>query len=175
MSDSHSLFRSARIISMCTLLSRILGLARDMICASIFGTGMVWDAFTVAFKIPNLFRLPLREGAFSAAFIPIFTEHIEKRGRAEALAFANIIATALIIIVGSFVLVGKAPFFTIPRIFPMQEKWQLVFKLLIIMFPYVFFICLVAFMAAVLNTIHHFLMPALAPIAMNVCWILGQF
>ncbi len=134
---------------------------------------MVWDAFTVAFKIPNLFRRLFGEGAFSAAFIPIFTEHIEKRGRAEALAFANIIATALIIIIGSIVLVGEGAFFTIPKIFQMQEKWQLVFKLLIIMFPYVFFVCLVAFMAAVLNTIHHFLMPALAPIAMNVCWILG--
>ncbi len=173
MSDSHNLFRSARIISVCTLLSRILGLIRDMVCASIFGTGMVWDAFTVAFKIPNLFRRLFGEGAFSAAFIPIFTEHIEKRGRAEALAFANIIATALVIIVGSIVLVGEGAFFTIPKIFQMQEKWQLVFKLLIIMFPYVFFVCLVAFMAAVLNTFHHFLMPALAPIAMNVCWILG--
>ncbi|MBI5307104.1 MAG: murein biosynthesis integral membrane protein MurJ, partial [Planctomycetes bacterium] len=76
MSDSHNLFRSARIISICTLLSRILGLARDMICASVFGTGMVWDAFTVAFKIPNLFRRLFGEGAFSAAFIPLFTEHI---------------------------------------------------------------------------------------------------
>ena len=173
MSDSHRLFRSAKIISICTLLSRILGLARDMICAGIFGTGMVWDAFTVAFKIPNLFRRLFGEGAFSAAFIPIFTEHIEKRGKAEALVFANIIATALIIILGSIVLMGEGVFFTIPKMFQMQEKWQLIFKLLIIMFPYVFFICLVAFMAAVLNTIHHFLMPALAPVAMNVCWILG--
>jgi putative peptidoglycan lipid II flippase len=88
MSESHNLFRSVRIISICTFLSRILGLARDMICASIFGTGMVWDAFTVAFKIPNLFRRLFGEGALSAAFIPIFTEHIEKRGKAEALALS---------------------------------------------------------------------------------------
>ena len=173
MSDSSSLFRSARIISICTLLSRILGLVRDMICASIFGTGMVWDAFTVAFKIPNLFRRLFGEGAFSAAFIPVFTEHIEKRGRAEALAFANIIATALIIIVGGAVLVGEGAFFTIPRIFQLHEKWQLVFKLLSIMFPYIFFISIVAFMAAVLNTVRHFLLPALAPVVMNACWILG--
>src|SRR4030065_2286772 len=173
MSETHNLFRSVRVISVCTFLSRILGLVRDMICASIFGTGMVWDAFTVAFKIPNLFRRLFGEGAFSAAFIPIFTEHIEKRGRAEALAFANIIATALVIIVGSIVLVGEGAFFTIPKIFQMQEKWQLVFKLLMIMFPYVFFVCLVAFMAAALDTLGHFLMPAPAPIAMNVCWILG--
>ncbi|HHT9151670.1 MAG TPA: lipid II flippase MurJ, partial [Candidatus Wujingus californicus] len=154
-------------------MSRILGLARDMICASIFGTGMVWDAFTVAFKIPNLFRRLFGEGALSAAFIPIFTEHIEKRGKAEAMVFVNVVATVLIIILGGLVFLGEGSFFTIPKIFQVQEKWQLVFKLSIIMFPYVFFICLVAFMGAVLNTLHHFFMPAFAPVVMNVCWILG--
>ncbi|HHT9127223.1 MAG TPA: murein biosynthesis integral membrane protein MurJ [Candidatus Wujingus californicus] len=173
MSESHNLFRSVRIISVCTFLSRILGLARDMICASIFGTGMVWDAFTVAFKIPNLFRRLFGEGALSAAFIPIFTEHIEKRGKAEAMVFVNVVATVLIIILGGLVFLGEGSFFTIPKIFQVQEKWQLVFKLSIIMFPYVFFICLVAFMGAVLNTLHHFFMPAFAPVVMNVCWILG--
>ncbi|OHB41982.1 MAG: murein biosynthesis integral membrane protein MurJ [Planctomycetes bacterium GWB2_41_19] len=144
-----------------------------MICASIFGTGMVWDAFAVAFKIPNLFRRLFGEGALSAAFIPIFTEYIEKRGKAEAMAFVNVIATVLIIILGGIVLLGEGSFFAIPRMFHVQEKWQLVFKLSIIMFPYVFFICLVAFMGAVLNTLHHFFMPAFAPVVMNVCWILG--
>lgn len=173
MSESHSLFSSVRLISICTFLSRVLGLARDMICASIFGTGMVWDAFTVAFKIPNLFRRLFGEGALSAAFIPVFTEQIEKRGRQDALAFVNIVATVLIIILGGIVLLGEGIFFTIPRIFQIQEKWQLIFKLSIIMFPYVFFICLVAYMGAVLNTLHHFFMPAFAPVVMNICWILG--
>ncbi len=173
MSESHNLFRSVRVISVYTFLSRILGLARDMICASIFGTGMVWDAFTVAFKIPNLFRRLFGEGALSAAFIPVFTEHIEKRGREEAMDFANVIATVLIIILGGIVLIGEGSFFVIPKIFHVQEKWQLVYKLLIIMFPYVFFICLVAFMGSVLNTLNHFFMPAFAPVVMNICWILG--
>ncbi|GJQ47256.1 MAG: putative lipid II flippase MurJ [Candidatus Jettenia caeni] len=144
-----------------------------MICASIFGTSMVWDAFTVAFKIPNLFRRLFGEGALSAAFIPIFTEQIEKHGKAEAWKFANIIATLLIIILGGIVLLGEVSFFAIPKIFQIQEKWQLIYKLLIVMFPYVLFICLVAFIGSVLNTIHHFFMPAFAPVVMNVCWILG--
>lgn len=173
MSNSYSLFRSVRIISVCTFLSRVLGLIRDMICASIFGTSMVWDAFTVAFKIPNLFRRLFGEGALSAAFIPVFTEEIEKRGTAEAWKFANIIATLLIIILGGIVLFGEGVFFAIPKIFQVQEKWQLIYKLLIIMFPYVLFICLVAFIGSVLNTVHHFFMPAFAPVVMNVCWILG--
>src|SRR3972149_2514147 len=111
MSESHNLFRSVRIISVCTFLSRILGLVRDMICASIFGTGMVWDAFAVAFKIPNLFRRLFGEGALSAAFIPIFTEHIEKRGRAEAMAFVNVVATVLIIILGGLVFLALSYLF----------------------------------------------------------------
>lgn len=134
---------------------------------------MVWDAFTVAFKIPNLFRRLFGEGALSAAFIPVFTEEIEKRGTAEAWKFANIIATLLIIILGGIVLFGEGVFFAIPKIFQVQEKWQLIYKLLIIMFPYVLFICLVAFIGSVLNTVHHFFMPAFAPVVMNVCWILG--
>jgi len=173
VSESKNLLRSVQTISVCTFLSRILGLARDMICASIFGTSMVWDAFTVAFKIPNLFRRLFGEGALSAAFIPIFTERIEKHGREEALVFFNVVATALIIILGGIVLVGEGSFFIIPRAFQIQEKWQLVLKLLIIMFPYVFFICLVAFMGAVLNTLRHFFMPAIAPVIMNICWIIG--
>ncbi|KAA0248948.1 MAG: murein biosynthesis integral membrane protein MurJ [Candidatus Jettenia sp.] len=173
MSGPYNLFRSVRVISVCTFLSRVLGLVRDMICASIFGTSMVWDAFTVAFKIPNLFRRLFGEGALSAAFIPIFTEQIEKHGKAEAWKFANIIATLLIIILGGIVLLGEVSFFAIPKIFQIQEKWQLIYKLLIVMFPYVLFICLVAFIGSVLNTIHHFFMPAFAPVVMNVCWILG--
>ncbi len=74
MSDIKKLIYPVRTISSCTFLSRILGLGRDIICASIFGTGLVWDAFTVAFKIPNLFRRLFGEGALSAAFIPVFTE-----------------------------------------------------------------------------------------------------
>lgn len=173
MSESGNLFQSVRIISVCTFLSRVLGLARDMICASIFGTSMVWDAFTVAFKIPNLFRRLFGEGALSAAFIPIFTEQIEKRGREEAFVFFNVVATALVIILGGIILLGEGSFFLIPRVFQIQEKWQLILKLLIIMFPYVFFICLVAFMGAVLNTLRHFFMPAFAPVVMNLCWITG--
>lgn len=134
---------------------------------------MVWDAFTIAFKIPNLFRRLFGEGALSAAFIPVFTEHIEKQGKEEAWKFAHIIATLLIIVLGGIVLLGEGSFFIIPKLFHIQEKWQLIYKLLIIMFPYVLFICLVAFIGAVLNTVHHFFMPAFAPVVMNVCWILG--
>ncbi|WP_347273596.1 murein biosynthesis integral membrane protein MurJ [Candidatus Kuenenia sp.] len=175
MSDIKKLIYSVKTISSCTFLSRILGLARDIICASIFGTGLVWDAFTVAFKIPNLFRRLFGEGALSAAFIPVFTEHIEKHGEREAWKFANIVITLLIIILGGIVFIGEGSFFAVPKLFNIHEKWQLIFKLLIILFPYVFFICIVAFMGAILNTVRHFFIPAFAPMILNICWISGAF
>ncbi|MBM4053362.1 MAG: murein biosynthesis integral membrane protein MurJ [Planctomycetes bacterium] len=173
MSDTKNLISSVKTISICTFLSRILGLARDIVCAGLFGTGVIWDAFTVAFKIPNLFRRLFGEGAISAAFIPEFTEHMEKYGNTEAWKFVNVVATFLIIILGGIVLIGEGTFFAIPKLFHVHEKWQLILKLLIIMFPYVFFICLVAFMGAILNTVRHFFIPAFAPMILNICWISG--
>ncbi|MCR4293297.1 MAG: murein biosynthesis integral membrane protein MurJ, partial [Candidatus Kuenenia sp.] len=103
------------------------------------------------------------------------TEHIEKHGEREAWKFANIVITLLIIILGGIVFIGEGAFFVVPKLFNIHEKWQLVFKLLIILFPYVFFICIVAFMGAILNTVRHFFIPAFAPMILNICWIVGAF
>lgn len=169
----HSVLRSAKVISICTLLSRILGLARDMICASYFGTGMVWDAFTVAFRIPNLFRRLFGEGALSAAFIPVFTDYLEHRTKADAWQLVNVVATTLVITLGGILIIGEIAFLIVPKITTLQAKWELIFRLLTIMFPYVLLICLVALAMAVLNTFKHFFMPALSPAALNVCIIAG--
>lgn len=168
-----SFLRSAKVVSFCTLLSRISGLARDMICASFFGTGMVWDAFTVAFRIPNLFRRLFGEGALSAAFIPVFTDYLENRTQEDAWQLVNVVATMLVITLGGILIVGEIAFLIIPKITTLQAKWELIFHLLKIMFPYVLLICLVALSMAVLNTLKHFFMPAIAPIALNVCMIAG--
>ncbi|MBI4007038.1 MAG: hypothetical protein HY354_00905, partial [Planctomycetes bacterium] len=173
MQHEHSFLRSAKVIGICTLLSRISGLARDMICASYFGTGMVWDAFTVAFRIPNLFRRLFGEGALSAAFIPVFTDYLENRTKAEAWQLVNIVATMLIVTLGGILIIGEIAFLIIPKITTLQAKWELIFHLLKIMFPYVLLICLVAMAMAVLNTLKHFFMPALSPVALNVCIIVG--
>lgn len=173
MQKEHSFIRSAKVISICTLLSRILGLVRDMVCASFFGTGMVWDAFTVAFRIPNLFRRLFGEGALSAAFIPVFTDYLEHRTREDAWQLVNVVATVLIITLGGILIVGEIAFLVIPKFTTLQPKWELIFHLLNIMFPYVLLICLVALAMAILNTLKHFLMPALSPIALNICIIAG--
>lgn len=169
----HSFLRSARTIGLCTFLSRVLGLGRDVLCASFFGTGMVWDAFAVAFRIPNLFRRLFGEGALTAAFIPVFTEYIERRGERESWVLVSVVATALCLFLGSIVILGEVAFYLIPKLTPLEAKWKLVFELLSIMFPYMLFICLAALVSAILNCLRHFFMPALSPAVLNLCWILG--
>jgi len=173
MQEKKSFLKSARTVSLCTLLSRVLGLARDIICASFFGTSLAWDAFVVAFKIPNLFRRLFGEGALSAAFIPVFTEYLETKGKKDAWELVNVTGTLLFIILGSLVVLAEISFSIIPTVFSLNSKWELVLSLLLITFPYVMFICMVAFAMAVLNSLKHFLMTALAPVALNACWILG--
>jgi len=173
MHEKMSFLKSAKTVSLCTLLSRILGLARDIICASFFGTSLAWDAFVVAFKIPNLFRRLFGEGALSAAFIPVFTEYLETKGKKDAWELINITGTLLFIILGGLVVLAEISFSVIPTVFSLNQKWDLVLSLLMVTFPYVLFICMVAFAMAVLNSLKHFLMPALAPVALNICWIMG--
>ncbi len=175
MSDKKNFLRSAKTISLCTLLSRILGLVRDIVCASFFGTGIAWDAFVIAFKIPNLFRRLFGEGALSAAFIPIFTEYLETKERKSAMELVYITGTALFLLLATITVLSEITFAIIPQFTPLNHKWELVLNLLMITFPYVLFICLVAFAMAILNSLKHFLMPALAPIALNICWIIGIY
>lgn len=151
----------------------MLGLVRDILCASVFGTGMVWDAFAVAFRIPNLFRRLFGEGALTAAFIPVFTEYMEKRGEREAWKLLSVVATALGIFLVLLVVLGEGFFYILPKVTPLSEKWQLVLDLSAVMLPYMPLICLAALLSAALNCLRHFLMPALSPVVLNVCWIAG--
>ncbi|WP_096895623.1 murein biosynthesis integral membrane protein MurJ [Candidatus Scalindua japonica] len=175
MQKKESFLKSAKTVSLCTLMSRALGLARDIICASYFGTSLAWDAFVVAFKIPNLFRRLFGEGALSAAFIPVFTEYLETKDRKDAWELVNITGTLLFIILGSLVVLAEISFSVVPSVVSLNHKWDLVLNLLLITFPYVLFICMVALAMAVLNSLKHFLTPALAPVMLNICWIMGVF
>jgi putative peptidoglycan lipid II flippase len=175
MQEKKSFLKSAKTVSLCTLLSRVLGLARDIICASFFGTSLAWDAFVVAFKIPNLFRRLFGEGALSAAFIPVFTEYLETKSKKDAWELVNVTGTLLFIILASLVVLAEISFSVIPSVVSLNHKWELVLSLLMITFPYVLFICMVALAMAVLNSLKHFLIPALAPVTLNICWIMGVF
>jgi putative peptidoglycan lipid II flippase len=109
----------------------------------------------------------------SAAFIPVFTEYLETKGRKDAWELVNVTGTLLFIILGSLVVLAEISFSIIPTVFSLNSKWSLVLNLLTITFPYVLFICMVALAMAVLNSLKHFLIPALAPVALNICWIMG--
>ncbi|HHT9157938.1 MAG TPA: lipid II flippase MurJ, partial [Candidatus Tripitaka californicus] len=160
----HSFISSARTISLCTLLSRILGLARDVLCASVFGTGLVWDAFAVAFRIPNLFRRLFGEGALTAAFIPTFTEYLEKKGEEEAWRLVSVVTTALALLLTLVVLAVETSLFVALRSVSLEAKWEKTLELSAIMFPYSLFICLTALVSAILNCLRHFFMPAFSPV-----------
>jgi len=162
---------SAKLIGLLTLFSRILGLGREILCASIFGVGLIWDAFLIAFLIPNLFRRIFGEGALTAAFVPVFVENLEKKGKSEAFRLLNIILTTFGLILILCVIIGLVVLFFLP-IISRSPKLVLICEMLRIMMPYLILICLAAILGAALNSMNHFLSPALAPILFNVIWIL---
>ncbi len=172
MSESSDGFiRSAGVISALTMLSRVLGLARDAVCAAFFGAGMVWDAFSFAFRIPNLFRRLFGEGALSAAFVPIFSEHLELKEPEEAWRMAGRVAGSLTLLLVGILLVGEAALTAALGLAPLSERWHLTLLLTAVMLPYMVLICLTGLAGAALNSLKRFAAPALAPVVLNVCWI----
>jgi putative peptidoglycan lipid II flippase len=173
MTDKHLVTRPAAVFSAFTIVSRVLGLFRDMLAAAVFGASLSWDAFVVAFTFPNLFRRILGEGALSSAFVPVFNEYIHHKGKKEAWQIANIVISLLTLslLILSAVVVGGL--FLAEWIFPMSERTLLIIKLSQIMFPFVIFICLVGLFMGILNTFHHLAIPAFAPALFNIVLILG--
>lgn len=173
MSDKHLVTKPAAVFSGFTILSRILGLARDIFAAAIFGAGMFWDSLVVAFTIPNLFRRIFGEGALSSSFVPIFSEYLHKKGKDEGWRIANVITSLLTITLVVLTIVIVGGIILIRGIVPLGEKADLILKLLQIVFPYVIFICLVGLFMGILNTFHKLAVPAVAPAVFNLVLIIG--
>ena len=171
MAPRPSVRQSAFIIGLCTLVSRILGMARDILGSHFFGAGMLWDAFLIAWRIPNLFRRLFGEGALTAAFVPSFVRLLETNRRAEAFALLNRLLTVLVLFLGSVTAVGIGLTYILPLFWP-DEKMRLVMDLLRILLPYVPLVCAGAILGAALNGLFRFFAPAFAPIVLNVTWIL---
>lgn len=171
--ESVRVVRSAGIVSAAVFLSRITGLVREMIMARLFGAGAVYDAFLLGFRIPNLTRDLFAEGALSAAFVPTFTEYLATKGKAEAARLANLVATAVIIFVGVFCLLGVifspalvqllAPGFTV-----VPGKFELAVTMTRIMFPFLLLVALAAQAMGVLNASNQFGVPAMASTFFNI-------
>ncbi|MGV8934717.1 MAG: murein biosynthesis integral membrane protein MurJ [Gallionellaceae bacterium] len=171
-----NLLKTLASISSLTLLSRILGFVRDMMMARIFGAGMANEAFVIAYRLPNLLRRMFAEGAFSQAFVPIFSEYKSRRGNDETKLLVDHVATLLAIILFFITLVGviAAPVLvlvTAPGFAANHEKFNLTVDLLRITSPYIFFISLVAVASGILNTYNKYWISAFAPVLLNLCFI----
>lgn len=171
-----NLLKALAAVSSMTLLSRILGFARDTIIARIFGAGAYTDAFFVAFKIPNLLRRLFAEGAFSQAFVPILAEYKNRQGHDATQKLVSQVGSALTLALVAVALLGivAAPwvaYVSAPGFHTDPDKFALTVTLLRITFPYIVFISLVALAAGILNTWSRFSVPAFAPVLLNVAMI----
>ena len=176
MTEDTKVTRAAGVVGTATFLSRILGFVRDMVIAGFFGAGLVSDAFFVAFRIPNLLRRLFAEGSLTVAFIPVFSEYLTRHGRKEAFKLAGSAMRMLSIILALTAVVGilAAPLIVhviAPGFTSSPEKYRLCVDLTRFMFPYIFFIGLVALCMGVLNVLGHFAAPALAPVLLNLSMI----
>ncbi len=167
------MLKSSGAMAAATLLSRVLGMLREMVYANFMGTSAVADAFTLAFKIPNLFRRLLGEGALTAAFIPIFKDKEKNAGIAEMWRSANAVISGLLV-AGSAV--SAAAMIGITIALPLlrghiQPSTDLTLQLLRIMFPYLLLVCFAAIFIGILNARGHFFIPALGAVALNLVLI----
>ncbi|MBI4115866.1 MAG: murein biosynthesis integral membrane protein MurJ [Candidatus Omnitrophica bacterium] len=169
----RKLLKAAGVVGAFTLLSRVLGMIRDIVSAKSFGTTWQWDAFIYAFMLPNFMRRLVGEGALSSAFIPIYAEVLEKEGKEAAFRFANIVFTILSLGLVTFLLLAEV-FITLSlKSFELPQVIRLTFGLLHVLFPYLFFISLCALTAGILNSHRHFFSPSLGPAILDIVWILA--
>ncbi len=178
MADSSvsPLIRAAATVGGFTMLSRLTGFVRDILIAAILGAGPVGDAFFVAFKLPNFFRRLFAEGAFNAAFVPVYSGRLQKDGLRDAQRFAEdtlsvllavlFLLVAILQIAMPVVMLGLAPGF---RDDP--ATFDLAVELTRITFPYLMFISLVSLLAGILNSHGRFAEAAATPILLNLCLI----
>ena len=159
-----------------TLASRVLGLVREQVLAALFGAGNEMDAFIVAFRIPNLVRDLFAEGAMSAAFVPAFTRHLTLHGKPAAWRFGNNVLTTLLLVTTTLVVAGLV--FTRPLVTlyagdyaSVPGKLELTIQLTRVMLPFLMAVVVAAAAMGMLNSLHHYFVPALSPAMFNVATI----
>ena len=165
--------RSAGEVSIAVFMSRLTGLVRESLMARMFGAGLIYDAFMLGFRIPNLTRDLFAEGALSSAFIPIFTEYLAKRSKEEAARLVNLVATAIVLVVGAICLLGMifAPAivgFMAPGFAAVPGKFEIAVSMTRIMFPFLLLVALAAQAMGVLNASNKFGVPAMASMFFNI-------
>jgi len=175
-----SVARSAGIVSLAVMASRVLGLAREMVFAYFFGASKSFanDAYVIAFRVPNLLRDLFAEGALSSAFVPVFSEYLVKKSEKEAFRLSNLVATSLIVVLGTLVVLGVVfaePLvaFIAPGFQSDPAKFELTVRLTRIMMPFILLVALAAQAMGVLNARDRFGIPALSSAFFNIGSIAG--
>jgi len=173
-----ALVRSLATVGGYTGISRILGFVRDILIAAVAGTGAEADAFFVAFRLPNLFRRLFAEGAFNAAFVPLFARRLEEGGQAAAKLFAEqtlsvLLSTLLLLTAVAIAAMPWLMYLLAPGFAAVPEKYDLAVEFSRITFPYLLFMSLVALLSGVLNSLYRFAAAAAAPILLNIFFIVA--
>jgi putative peptidoglycan lipid II flippase len=178
ISEKSKVVRAAGVVGISTMLSRVFGFFRDMVVAALFGAGLATDAFFLAFRIPNLLRRLTGEGSLTVSFVPVFTDYLNKKSKGEALELANVAFTLLSILL---VIISLAGILFSPLIIALNapgfiktpDQFALAVFLNRLMFPYIFFMSLVALCMGILNSFRHFAAPALSPVILNISMIIA--
>jgi len=173
------MLKSSGAMAVATMVSRVLGLVREIVYAAFLGVGWIADAFFTAFMIPNLFRRLLGEGALTAAFIPAFKEKEKLAGEQEMWRAANAVISGLIVVAAGVVLVAVVGI-TVALALGESKTWDLseegakgvlMLQLLRVMAPYLLFVCVAAILIGILNARGHFFIPAFSSALLNVVMI----
>ena len=177
MSSRKHIIKSAGTIGFATVISRILGFVRDILIANFFGTARYAQAFVVAFRIPNMLRDLVGEGAMNAALVPVMSEYSETRNKEEFWHLANVLLNAVLIVLAGLTLLGVIFAPSIVRLIAPgfagdPEKLRVTISLTRLMFPYVLLVGLLAYSMGILNSLRHFSGPAFAPAILNLSIII---
>lgn len=159
------------IVAGLTVVSRVLGLIREVLIAQMFHISLLASAFFTAFRLPNLFRRLLAEGSLTAAFVPTLQEVIQEQGRPGAFALLNNVASWLALVTTTLVALAMLVFSQTWLLGQHDEKWGLAAHLTVILFPYLIFVSLAAVFSATLQVLERFTEPALSPIWLNLVMI----
>ena len=172
MTEKKQILKSASIITLVTIASRILGYVRDQRITFLLGTDLIADSFILAYRIPNLLRRLVAEGSMTASFIPVFTTYLADKPKEEVWQFANRVFWTLAVILAVISIAGMIFSPWVIHAFTFFEEdpghWDMAVELNRIIFPYIFFIGLAALAMAILNCFHIFGLPAATPILLNI-------
>jgi putative peptidoglycan lipid II flippase len=172
LTDKKHILKSASIISLVTVASRILGYVRDQRITLLLGTSLSADAYVLAYRIPNLFRRLVAEGSMTASFIPVFTSYMREKPKEEVWDFANRLFWTLALVVAVITVLGMVFSPAVVQLFSGANVARAeAVDLNRIIFPYLFFIALAALAMGILNCFHIFGLPAATPVLLNVATI----